>query len=429
MVDVRTPNAKLSAMSECIPPSPPLRALYVDFNSYFASVEQQLRPELRGRPVGVLPVLAETTCCIAASYEARAFGVKTGTPVYAARRLCPDIALVQARPPLYVEMHHKLVAAVESCTPVGQVLSIDEMVCPLYGSERQRDAALALAARIKRTILAVGGQCMRSSIGIAPNRFLAKVASDMQKPDGCTVIEAAELPQALHRLRLRDIPGIGRALESRLRRHGIETVARLCAANAATLRAAWGGIEGERMHARLRGAELAGAETQRASVSHSHVLPPEMRNEPAAHSVLHRLLQKAAARLRSYALIAGNLHVRIKYRNDEVWRADQPLDPTADTLAFLHALDHLWRGRPANPAPYAVGVALTELDAAARRTLDLFADAPTQARHDKLNAALDAITQRYGRHALYFGGAHRALAAAPMRIAFQHIPDLAVEEN
>lgn len=410
----------------------PLRTLYVDFNSYFASVEQQLRPELRCRPVGVLPVLAETTCCIAASYEAKAFGVKTGTPVYEARKLCPDIVLLEARPPLYVEMHHKLVAAVESCTPVGQVLSIDEMACPLTGRERRRDQALALAATIKARIAAVGGECLRSSIGIAPNTFLAKIASNMQKPDGCTVIEAHELPQALHRLKLRDIHGIGRAMESRLARHGIATVEQLCAANPAVLRAAWGSIEGERLHAKLRGAEPAVRETQRASVSHSHVLPPELRHPDAAYSVLHRLLQKAAMRLRSYALIAGNVHVRVKYRNDEVWRVDQPVDPTADTRVFLHALAALWQRRPPDSpgrAPLAVAVALSALDDAAHQSLSLFADGRTQARHERLNAALDAINLRYGKKSLYFGGAHRALAAAPLRIAFQHIPDLEVEAD
>jgi DNA polymerase-4 len=408
-----------------------LRALYVDFNAYFASVEQQLQPQLRGRPVGVLPVLAETTCCIAASYEARAFGVKTGTPVYEARRRCPGIVFVEARPPLYVEMHHRLVAAVESCTPVGKVLSIDEMVCPLSGSEQGREKALALAAHIKTTIAAKAGTHLRSSIGIAPNTFLAKIASNMQKPDGCTVIESADLPDCLHRLELRAIHGIGRALESRLRRHGIETVEQLCAANAATLCAAWSSIEGERMHARLRGAaDVAGAETRRASVSHSHVLPPELRNDAAAYSVLHRLLQKAAMRLRSYALIAGNVHVRVTYRDDSVWRIDQCVDRTADSRVLLHALDALWQQRPARKArPLAVGVALTDLDDAGHQSLNLFDDGQAQDAHDRLNGVIDTINLRYGKNALYFGGAHQALAAAPMRIAFQHIPDLDSEAD
>ncbi|MFN3883842.1 MAG: hypothetical protein ACK4Q4_03660 [Rhodocyclaceae bacterium] len=417
-------------MAKSIPPNLPLRALYVDFNSYFASVEQQLRPALRGRPVAILPVLAETTCCIAASYEAKAFGVTTGTPVYEARRRCPEIVLVEARPAVYVEMHHRLVAAVESCTPVGQVLSIDEMSCPLMGSERQRDQAVALAKRIKQTIARTVGEHLRSSIGIAPNTFLAKIASDMQKPDGLTVLEARDLPQALHRLELADIPGIGRAMEARLWQHGITTVERLCAANAMELRAAWGSIEGERMHARLHGEELPPSDSQRASVGHSHVLPPELRYESSAYSVLHRLLQKAAMRLRSHALVAGSVSVRVSYRQQGEtwdWHAEARLDPTADTRTLTAALDRLWRQRPRTRAePFAVGVALTRLVSATQRTRDLFVD---QEKAERLDATLDAIARRYGRKSLYFGGAHAALNAAPMRIAFQHIPDLAVEAD
>src|ERR1700710_1380351 len=102
-----------------------LRYLYVDMNSYFASVEQAQRPELRRRPVAVVPVLAETTCCIAASHEARVHGVKTGTQVAQARQLCPDIEIIEARPRLYIETHHRLIKVIESLLPVEDVVSID----------------------------------------------------------------------------------------------------------------------------------------------------------------------------------------------------------------------------------------------------------------------------------------------------------------
>src|SRR6516164_6819945 len=118
-------------------------------NAYFASVEQQERPELRGRPVAVVPVKAETTCCIAASYEAKRYGVRTGTMVRDARRLCPELCVVEARPRKYVETHHRIVEAVGSCLPVTAVLSIDEMVCKLMGGERQPDEAVKLSQRVK----------------------------------------------------------------------------------------------------------------------------------------------------------------------------------------------------------------------------------------------------------------------------------------
>src|SRR5579864_8717538 len=115
------------------PPScgPTVNWLFLDLNSYFASVEQQDRPELRGKPVGVVPMLADTTCCIAASYEAKAFGVRTGTIVADAKRLCPEIILIEGLHELYVDYHHRVVEAVESCLPVTAVCSIDEMACRL----------------------------------------------------------------------------------------------------------------------------------------------------------------------------------------------------------------------------------------------------------------------------------------------------------
>ncbi|MDT3734647.1 MAG: DNA polymerase [Denitratisoma sp.] len=403
-----------------------LRALYVDFNSYFASVEQQLQPTLRGRPIAVLPVVAETTCCIAASYEAKRCGVKTGTLVSDARKLCPDIQFVEARPAVYVELHHRLVEAVESCLHVSRVLSIDEMVCHLTGSDRQRGRALALAQQIKRAIAERVGSELRSSIGIAPNMFLAKVASDMKKPDGLIVLEDKDLPACLYGLELRDLCGIGRAMEQRLVRNGIRTVGELCAASREELRLAWGSIEGERVHARLRGEEVPDLPSQRGSVSHSHVLPPELRTPQAAFSVLHRLLQKAAMRLRSYASVAGAMQVKVKFRNGNGWEKQALFDPTNDTLKLLEALQQLWQGFPGRyrAQPLSVTVVLSRLGEQEYQVRSLF-DAGRS--HDQLNAVIDSLNLRYGKQTLYFGGAHAALQAAPMRIAFGHIPDLDVE--
>src|ERR1700722_3293174 len=126
-----------------------LRALFVDFNSYFSSVEQQELPHLRGRPVAVTPVMTDSTCCIAASYEAKHFGVKTGTNVGEARRRCPGLIVVEARPEIYVKYHHELIAAIDACVPVTEVLSIDEMSYALRGKWREPETALRLAHDIK----------------------------------------------------------------------------------------------------------------------------------------------------------------------------------------------------------------------------------------------------------------------------------------
>ncbi len=404
-----------------------LNALYVDFNSYFASVEQQLVPELRGKPIGVLAVMAETTCCIAASYEAKAFGIKTGTGVRDARKLCPEMIFVQARPPLYVEYHHKLIEIVESCTHVEKVLSIDEMVCKLTGSQQIRENALKLAEKIKQSIAENMGEYIRCSIGIAPNTYLAKVASNMQKPDGCVVIESHELPQRLYGLRLRDLNGIGKQIETRLSRYKITTVAQLYAANRQQLQTAWGSIEGERMYDKLRGLEPYYVKNSRSSLGHSHVMPPEQRNEAGVRAVLHRLLQKACMRMRSYDLLTSRISVKVKFRNMPGWQMESAVSPTDNTLRLIEALESFMRHFPKTTnEPYAAGVSFSGLVTADEVARDLFQIAPLE-NEKKLNQAIDTLNLKFGKNTIYFGGAHDALKDAPMRIAFNHIPDMVIE--
>jgi DNA polymerase IV len=143
-----------------------LNVLYVDMNSYFASVEQQLRPELRGRPVAVVPVEADTTSCIAASYEAKAFGVRTGTRVGDAKAMCPGLVLVMARTDEYIKMHHAMQTAIDSVLPVAMVHSIDEVSCRLLGTQRQPDVALRLAQAVKQaTARRCGARSVSREIG------------------------------------------------------------------------------------------------------------------------------------------------------------------------------------------------------------------------------------------------------------------------
>jgi len=384
---------------------------------------------LRGKPIGVLAVMAETTCCIAASYEAKVFGIKTGTLVSEARKLCPDIIFVEARPPVYVQYHHFLIDIVESCTHVEKVLSIDEMVCKLTGSQQQPENALKLAAKIKSALAEKAGDFIRCSIGIAPNTFLAKVASNMQKPDGCVLIAPHELPQRLYGLRLRDLNGIGKQMEARLNRYKITTVEQLYSANRQQLQVAWGSVEGERMYDKLRGIEPYYVKNARSSLGHSHVMPPEQRNEVGVRAVLHRLLQKACMRMRSYDLLASRISVKVKFRNMPSWQKESALSPTDNTLRLIEALETFMQQYPqTNAEPYAVGVSFSGLVTADEVARDLFQVAPLESEK-KLNQAIDSLNSKFGKNTIYFGGAHEALKDAPMRIAFNHIPDMDVESD
>src|SRR5688572_25649512 len=194
----------------------PLRYLFLDLNAYFASVEQQENPELRGKPVGVTPVNHDSGTIVAASYEAKKFGVKTGTLVGEAKRLCPDIILCSGSWPAYAAYHKRVIEVCSTVLPVDEVCSIDEMRFRLLGDEREPENAVALAKKIKAALHEYIGECMNCSIGIAPNHFLAKIGTEIQKPNGLVVLEAKDLPQKLYGLKLTDFTGISRRTEIRL---------------------------------------------------------------------------------------------------------------------------------------------------------------------------------------------------------------------
>ena len=416
-----------------------LRSLFVDFNSYFASVEQQVKPHLRGKPVGVLPVMAHGTCCIAASIEAKAFGVKTGTSVEDAKRLCPEIVFVEAKHEIYVDFHHRAVAAVERMAPVRQVLSIDEMECELTGSWRERSKAEAIARSIKKEVLNSVGICLRCSVGIAPNTMLAKLASDMQKPDGLVVIEQAELPERLHPLKLQDVQGIGKRMLQRLQVAGIFSMAELCAAPRGVLHSVWGGVAGSEMHDMLRGQWYGPRTATARSLGHSHVLPPELRNPEGALGVLMRLTQKAAMRLRKQGFYATAMSISVRcdhrYQSTPGGGRDAQFGQMQDTGYFLNVLQKLWlSGLQELQHPKAVNVTMHGLVLVGQHTPDLFdfpqaseALIPTTRDRTKLDAAMDRLNKTYGKNTLYFAASHKARDTAPMRIAFNRIPDLETE--
>ncbi len=418
-----------------------LRCLFVDFDSFFASVEQHDDPSLRGRPVAVIPVASTTTCCIAASKEAkRDYGIKTGTGVAEALERCPGIALQIARPSRYVRVHHQFLEAIQSCIPHGKAASVDEVPCWLIGRERLRPNAERIARDIKRALRGIGfGDSLTCSIGIAPNKFLAKTASDMNKPDGLTVIEQQDLPHALHGLALRDLCGIGPSMEARLQRAGIATTAQLCAATRDRLRRAWGSIEGERFWLQLQGFDLPERTTQRASVGHSHVLGPELRDYAGMRSVLFKLLAKAAMRLRDEALLAGGMSIAIRFVGMEARFEKQlrfaPLDDTPTLLDLLgRALRGLERAATSRRwnqkrhPPLSVAVTLVDVSPCSGLCGDLMAE---RHRARSVSALLDQVNRKYGNNALYLASMADAVEhdAAPMRIPFQQIPKPALEEE
>jgi DNA polymerase-4 len=389
-------------------------------------VEQLLNPALRGRPVAVVPMVTDSTCCIAASKEAKKFGVKTGVGVRDAKQLCPEIVFVESNPTEYVRIHHEVVSLVENVLPVDEVMSIDEMRCGLNGKWREQAVAEKLAEEIRAAMFRRYDAHLTCTVGLAPNGFLAKLASDMGKPDGIFTLLESDLPHRLHSLKLRDFCGIGPSMEKRLRSGGILTVEQLCAASKQTLKTIWGGIEGERMWCCLRGEDIDRPATKKRVIGHSHVLPPELRNEQGVRSVGHRLLQKAAMRLRKMGYFTGGLQVFIKYTDRSSWSDEITFTETQDTLALLQAFDRLWAGRAVSrsAAPQATGVTLYHLRPAEQVTPSFIG---AEGAHRALCDAVDAINTKFGKNKVCFAGALGALDYTPMRIAFTRIPDVETE--
>ena len=421
---------------------PHVNWLFVDLNSYFASVEQQARPELRGRPVGVVPMMADTTVCIAASYEAKAFGVRTGTVVADAKRMCPDIVLVEGRHELYTEYHHRIVEAVESCLPVTAVLSIDEMACRLMGRERPLLAAIELGRKVKASILEQVGPMLKSSVGLATNRYLAKVASDMEKPNGLVALPLDILPEALSHLTLRDLPGIGAKTEKRLNDKGISSMSQILALSCEQAGELWGSVWGERLWHWLRGEDFEMSETDHLkSISHSHVLAPEMRTVEKSWAVAHKLLHKAAMRLRAAGLWASSIGLAVGFavpRSEKPpvsrfgvptrgWHGELRLSECQDNPTLIAALSRLWASRPAGAEfdqPYFIGVQLNGLVPDRLHSLNLFDSLDGEQSRTRLLKAMDELNNKYGLSTLAPATMLTAFKAAPTRIAFHNIPDL-----
>jgi len=400
----------------------PLRYLFVDMNAYFASCEQQDQPQYRGRPIAVVPVKADTGCCIAASYEAKAKGVKTGTPVWQARQVCPGIQLVLARPERYVQFHKLIVKAVGRCVPVKSVMSIDEMSCGLIGDERRPENAEAIARNIKREIFESAGEWMRCSIGIGPNVMLAKVAGDMKKPDGLTLFPDSELHDKLCTLKLTDFPGIGPRMEKRFHRAGITSTKQLLGLSVGGLSRVWGSrVHGERWWYLLRGHDVPDIATRRRTVGHSHVLPPRLRTEEGARGVMVRLIHKAAARLRGLDHWTSRLSVGVVYLDRPAWEANCNLPQVQDTLNILLAFGKLWDAKPfSRGTPMQVRMVLTHLTPTRFATPSLFEQ---DRQLTTLSHTMDKINKAFGRNAVHFGALFGAENSAPVRIGFTNIPE------
>ena len=402
--------------------------LLLDLNSFFASCEQQANPSLRNKPIGIVPMMGvDTTCLLAASIEAKRFGLKTGTSVRDAKSLCPEIILVPACHKKYIEYHHRILEAIETCTPVTHILSIDEVACQLTGSQRINENAMMLGYKIKHAIKEMIGEYLTTSIGIAQNILLSKLASDLQKPNGLVILTSTDIPEKIKHLKITDFSGIGPRMKQRFYRYGIFNMNDLYNTNREKMRIIWGGIEGERFYLKLRGLNIIREVSQKRVIGHQHVLEPELRNHQGSYDVLHHLLIKAAERLRRYHFYCKKMSLVIKLdRHGGYWWRETNFTETQDTAFLLSRLRELYADYPQHAKALRIGVTLHQLIPENSHQFDLFHQASTIRR--KPNIALlesvDRLNTKFGRHSVTFGlNPYVTQRAGKDKIAFNHVPE------
>ena len=383
-----------------------IERLYLDFDGFFASVEQQVHPGLRGRPVGVVPSTSTAyTCVIACSKEAKRHGVANVMPVLEARKLCPEIVLVPQSPDLYRRAHHALLNEIACVIPIDAIKSIDEITCRLEPADRA--APQALARRIKARIADNIGPYITCSIGFAANRLLAKLAGKRDKPDGVTIWNPADMPAPLLELALADISGIGKRMERRLAAAGIFTTAALWRTQPKQLRKIWGNVTGERLWYALHGHDIQATPSSRGMFGHGRVLPPQQRDIAHARACSRLLLIKAARRMRRAGFYAGRLWLWMNMRESR-WSGDLSLPIVHDDQACLAGLATLWETAAAE-LPGAVkiirlGITLLDLSPATSRQLDMLIDDDTERkRWERVGAAVDRLNAKYSRTVVSMG--------------------------
>ena len=406
-----------------------IESLYIDFDAFFANAEKQLRPELRGRPVGVIPLASEHTSLIACCYDAKAYGLKRGTSVKDARALCPDIALPVARHDEYVKLHHRILEEIDRHVPVRRVWSVDEMECTLTGSWRQR--ATDIAVQVQQGLRDTIGEYVTPSIGLAPNQFLAKVAAEMNKPAGLVVLRPEDLPGPLFDLNLQDLPGISSRMYARLGRAGVFTVEQFWNLSPKHVRAIWNSVEGERLWAQLHGYAVSRPETVRRMFGHGRVLSQEWRQPEKARDCLRLLTAKAARRLRREMYLASAVHVSIGAQDGTRWGGDVSFFPARDDHAFLTKACALYdTGIMAlgHRRLRKVSVFLHGLSCPGETSNDLFEHAAVtaqRARWERVTDAMDVLNMRNGACVVSLGLRNEPPEGyAGAKIAFGRVPDL-----
>lgn len=422
-------------------PAPPT-VMHIDLNSCFASVEQQANPRLRGKPVAVAAYVSDGGCILAASREAKKLGVTTGLRVRDGRALCPDLVVLPPDPNKYRFVNRQLLQLLQQYTADLEVKSIDEMVLNFRhtpsiqkifrnfresGPELRPDGAITgemmhLAGQIKHRIRTEIGDWLTVSVGISTNRFLAKTASNLHKPDGLDVICGTNVTEILSGLKLEDLCGIKSGYGSRLKWHGIDTPLKFYHSDIRSLRTAFSSIVGYYWWLKLHGWEADDRQFGRKSYGHSHALyEPYATRDWRLWQILCQLVSKMGHRLRRHNYQAGGIHLACLFADYSFWHQSRTLSQPVYADADLYGeARHTLAKSPDRPVRI-ISVACFGLSELGSEQLCFFAD---NARKRNMTRAVDRINERWGDFTVCSARMLKGKRQVLDRIAFGGVKEL-----
>ena len=398
------------------------QVMHIDLNSCFATVEQQARPLLRGRPVGVTNrqgQQARYACIVAASYEAKQLGVKVGMRADEARRLAPDIVVLETDPPKYHYAYQQLLAIMRSYSPQVTMKSIDEGIIDFHGTREHinRRPLTDIGQEIKQRLKEDVGCWMRCNIGIAPNRFLAKLAASLHKPDGMDVITHKNLRSVMAGLELTDLHGIAERNQARLNAAGIFTPLQFLDARSDLLRRhVFRSICGEDWYQRLRGHEIDDQVFSTKTIGRQYVLEDTRLDEETINSRLAYLCETTGMKLRYKGLCARGVMVYARYVTGDYWYERKMFKTTFFSNAEVHRRAMLlFNRRPHHDYVHEIGVTCYQLEPSHQNQVSLLDEVN---REVWLTEAVDQINEQYGEFTLTFASSHPSRHVVKQKIPF-----------
>lgn len=368
--------------------------MHIDLNSCFATVEQQANPKLRGKPIAVAAYITDSGCIVAPSVEAKQYGVKTGMRVKDGKMLCPSLIILAPDPWKYRNIHLALRSLLKTYTDDVTPKSIDEFILNLEGYPAYRKGMEVVGQEIKERIKAEIGDWLTVSIGIGPNRFLAKTGAGLRKPDGLETIDVNNYEDVFKRLHLTDLCGIKVQNVIRLQNMGIHTVWDFYNAPVWKLKAAFESINGYYWYLRLHGWEIDDVEFGRRSYGNSFSLPKPLTTPEELSPVLQKLVQKTGMRMRKKGYKARGVHIALVYRSGDYWHKGYSLDEwvfdSRDIykIAFKLMIQSPYRGPVGQLA-----VSCFNLEKEQEMQLSLLDDIP---KKERLVQAIDKVNERWG---------------------------------